>query len=75
MIKGTVARCSQGKLGIITDEDLKEVTYEDGTKAFAYVGIHLSGNIGAPWSSRHPQVLGHIDEIIDYAWRYVDLSK
>jgi hypothetical protein len=65
---GTLAICGWGCLGMITNKEPVEVTYSDGNKGFAYVGIHLTDRvapIGSPWSSRKPKIVGHIDEITD----------
>ena len=64
--KGTLALCGLKCLGLITKDEPKEITYEDGNKCFAYVGIHLTDkitDIGNPWSSRNPIIVGHIDDI------------
>lgn len=63
--KGAFAFCSQGLLGYITDDEKREVTYEDGIKGMAFVGVHLTGDektIGSPWCSRTPRVVGHVDD-------------
>lgn len=65
--KGTLALCGLGCLGLITEDQPKEITYGDGNKGVAYVGIHLTDKItkvGSPWSSRKPKVVGHIDNFI-----------
>jgi hypothetical protein len=62
---GTLAICGWGCLGMITNEEPQEVIYSNGSKGMAYVGVHLTNKvapIGSPWSSRHPQVVGHIDQ-------------
>ncbi len=64
--KGTIAVCSLGCLGLITESRPKEVEYVDGNKGFAWVGIHLTDKVspvGSPWSSRTPFVVGHTDEL------------
>lgn len=64
--KGSLAICSSGTLGVITEDKPKEVTYSDNNKGFAYVGIHLTDEIceiGDIWSSRNPKVIGHVDDI------------
>lgn len=64
--KGSIARCSLETLGFITEDEPKEVTYPDGSKGFAFVGIHLTDKIapvGSPWSSRNPLVLCHLVEL------------
>lgn len=62
-MKGKLAFCSLGSLGLIIEDELKEITYPDGTKGTAYVGIHLTDKIaaiGSPWCSRNPSVVGEI---------------
>lgn len=61
--KGKLAFCSQGKLGIITEDEAQEVTYPDGNKGVAFVGVCLE--TGEPWSSRQPAILGTIQEIAE----------
>ena len=66
--KGSFALCGLKCLGLITEDQPIEITYDDGNKGVAYVGIHLTNkvtDIGKPWSSRNPIVVGHIDSIGD----------
>jgi hypothetical protein len=61
---GTIAICSRGCIGLITNDVPQEIVYSDGTKDMAWIGIHLTdkvGVIGAPWSSRMPKVIGYIN--------------
>jgi hypothetical protein len=63
--KGTLAFCSLGTLGLITEDKPKNIIYPDGNKAKAYIGIHLTdkmSKIGSPWSSRKPKVVAHIKD-------------
>ena len=63
---GDLALCGAGTLGLITKADKVEVSYTDGNKALAWVGLHLtpvSGAVGAPWSSRNPCIVGSIMEL------------
>jgi hypothetical protein len=65
--KGTLAICGIGCLGLITDDNPQEITYPDGNKSFAWVGIHLTDkvcSIGGKWLSRNPIVVGHIDDYL-----------
>lgn len=61
-----VAECSQGYVGLVTG--MGDVTYEDGTTARAWVGIHLGRDDtrgiepGSPWSSRTPSFLYKLEE-------------
>lgn len=41
-LHGYVARCSMGKLGLITSYGLVDVTYPDGNKGKAHTGIQLT---------------------------------
>jgi hypothetical protein len=75
-LKGKIAICSRGYLGLITEDGQKVVTYKrcPGCVAaygwndsctcetgLAYVGVHLTGDkAGQPWSSRNPRVVGEI---------------
>lgn len=67
--RGSIALCSRGMLGLITHDAPQEVTYGDGTKAVAYIGVHLrdtgpiSSLLGSRWSSREPRVIGHISQL------------
>ena len=61
--RGKLALCSQGSLGLITENEPREVTYPDGSKGIAFVGIHMTDKIapiGSPWSSRNPAIVGEI---------------
>ena len=72
--KGSIAFCTRGYLGLITEDAPKEITYPDGNKGLAWVGIQLTDKksfspdwkgpvgIGTPWSSRTPVVVGHVDD-------------
>jgi hypothetical protein len=63
--KGTIAICGIGCLGLITEDEPREIFYPDGNKSTAWVGIHLTDKaceIGEPWSSRNPIVVGHTDD-------------
>ena len=69
--KGCTARCSLGLLGRITSDAPQEVTYADGNKGLAWVGVQLEHKTfvspftgetitvepGGPWSSRTPVVV------------------
>ena len=66
--KGSLALCGLKCLGLITQDEPKEITYQDGNKGTAYVGIHLTDkitDIGNSWSSRNPVVVGHVDDLSD----------
>jgi len=39
--KGSIAYCGYGCIGLIMEDEPQEVTYSDGTKGVAYVGIHI----------------------------------
>lgn len=72
-MKNVIARCSLGSLGLITEDEPKEIVYPDGNKGFAYVGIHLTDKvapIGSPWSSRTPLALCRILELEDGGVRF-----
>ena len=57
-MKGYVALCSRSQPGLILFDEPCEVTYPDGNKGTAYIGIHLSPELfGKPWSSRNPKLL------------------
>lgn len=68
-MKGKLALCSKGTLGLITEDKPREVTYvASGDKGFAYVGVHLTDAIsavGSLWSSRTPKIVGDIVNGID----------
>lgn len=51
-MRGTLAVCSLGQLGLITSHTKIPVQYEDGKSAHAYVGVKLTGKM---WSSRAPR--------------------
>jgi hypothetical protein len=65
---GSLAICGAGTLGLITEDCPREITYPDGNKGLAYVGIHLTDKIapiGSPWSSRHPKIVGHVTDFLE----------
>lgn len=68
--EGAFCVCSAGYLGLVTSDRRKRVTYDDGTTALVWVGIHLEDRApitrGQPWSSKDPEVVGHIN---DFSWR------
>ena len=55
--KGVLAVCSQGHVGVITEDKPVPVTYDDGTEGVAWVGLHVLPLelFGTPWSSRSPR--------------------
>ena len=65
--KGSIAVCSRGFVGLITSDNKINMVYPDGTKGFAWAGIHLKDGeqadmkVGDLWSSRNPTIIGHID--------------
>lgn len=69
-MKGKLALCSRGFLGLITEDEPQPVVYSDGTNGVAYVGVHLSNGenheIGDQWSSRTPKVVGELAPILFY---------
>lgn len=63
---GDIALCGAGYVGVITHEEPQEVTYPDGNKATAWIGVHLGpSKVGRPWSSRNPAILGRPEDIGD----------
>ncbi len=76
MLKGTFALCGQDILGLITSDGVEEVTYSDGTKGMAYTGIKLSGpNVGEPWSSRSPRIVGFVEELLAKGNQQVNVPR
>lgn len=79
--RGAVARCSLGRLGVITSDSMVEVTYGDGKKGFSWVGIQLTDGevngvgghegriikqkVGDVWMSRTPNVICYVDDIVE----------
>jgi len=62
--KYALAECGLGSLGIILSDAPIEVTYSDGAKAMAWVGLHLTDKVsyvGAPWASRNPKIVSAPD--------------
>lgn len=65
--KGDIGICSLGTIGLITEDYPITITYKDGNQSKAYVGFHLTdkiSEIGKPWSSRNPKIIGNIDSLI-----------
>lgn len=73
--RGAVARCSMGKLGLITANEPVPVKYKEGESGVAWIGIHLgeeefdtdssvekliTARSREPWSSRNPEVLYYL---------------
>jgi hypothetical protein len=74
-----IAYCSLGMLGLILSEKPEEVTYGDGNKGVAWLGIQLRHltlpgamthdgqdkilKPGDKWSSRTPRVIGYLDQM------------
>ncbi len=58
VMKGDIAYCSQGKLGLITSETQVSVDYPDGSPDMVWMGVNLKDF--TPWSSRIPKVVAHI---------------
>lgn len=77
-MKGKIALCSLGCLGLITNDEKQPVSYTtlvDGAlSGEAYVGIHLQdtahAKAGDPWSSRNPYVVGDAASLTaEFQWR------
>lgn len=80
--RGAIAKCSLGRIGLITSESPVPVTYNDGNKGTSWVGIQLTDGevegvggdtgkiikqkIGDVWMSREPKVICYIDDIIEF---------
>lgn len=62
-MRGKLAVCSRGILGLISSDHPKKVKYPDGNEGVAYVGIAVYSC--RPWSSRNPKVVGTIKEFAD----------
>lgn len=65
--KGDIALCGIGTIGLITDDEPKEITFNDGNTVKTYVGIHLTNKvckIGDRWTSRNPVVIGNIYDLV-----------
>ena len=58
---GKVARCKKGITGLIT-----------GQKDKLYVGVALEGDVGSPWQSLRPRVIGDMDDYVES--RYNELE-
>jgi hypothetical protein len=56
--RGTIAICSRGIIGVVTSDHQQEVTYDDGNKGIAWVGLALDDK--TPWCSRNPEIIGTI---------------
>ena len=72
--RGALAFCSIGRLGLILCDEPQEISYPDGNTGIAWTGIQLTPGMGGkdndvlqrvgdPWSSRHPRVVGYIEEL------------
>lgn len=64
--RGDIALCGMGCLGLILYDFPQPVIYKDGNRGMAYIGIQLTNKIssvGSGWSSRHPTVVGHVDDM------------
>jgi GTP:adenosylcobinamide-phosphate guanylyltransferase len=58
---GMIAKCSTGKLGLITQNGMQERGGE-----LVWVGVHLSeGRVGHQWQSKNPTVICHINDVED----------
>lgn len=76
MLKGTLAVCSRGILGLITSDGPIEVTYPDGTTGVAWTGIRLSGpDVGGQWSSRRPRVVEFVESLLAKADQQVNIPE
>lgn len=78
--KGDIAICGVGKVGMITDSEKQDVILRNGKLITTYVGVQLTNGmvdgvledvgqvfefeIGDSWSSKHPIVIGHIEDIV-----------
>ena len=57
----------------------KCIQYQDKTEGYTFVGVHLTKGdghqIGDPWASRNPQVVGHIDSFLPDCRRGKDVRR
>jgi hypothetical protein len=76
-MKYALAYCSGGLLGLITSDTQQDITYNDGNKGTAWLGLQVSGGWiegrggdkgkrffrapGMPWSSRTPRIIAQLD--------------
>ena len=67
-MKGKLAVCSKGYLGLITSEDLEPLFYGEGPYLqYAYTGVHLSPEMaGKFWCSRNPQIIGDAGDVAKF---------
>lgn len=78
-MKYALAYCSGGLLGLITSDEPKEITYNDGNKGTAWTGLQVTGGWiagvggdagkrffrapGMAWSSRTPRVIALLEVV------------
>ena len=62
-IRGSLAYCSIGDLGVILSDKPEEVVYPNGDKGMAWTGktIWPLDKCGNSWSSKYPSVVGYLD--------------
>lgn len=85
---GAIAFCRRGYLGMITSFEPEDITYPDGNKGKAWKGIQLTNKpaftegyagptgIGTPWSSKYPQVVGYIEDLVaKFEFDFVEIKK
>ena len=79
--KGDIAINGLNKVGLITDDEMQDITLRSGKHITTYVGIQLTSGtvegikemegrifeleIGDQWLSKDPTVIGHIDEFVE----------
>ena len=64
--RGDIAICGIGTLGLVLEDGMQDITYDNGQRGKAYIGVHLTDKVcevGGKWSSRDPVIVGHIDNI------------
>ena len=68
-MRGKIAYCGHGHLGLILSDRPRSVMYKNGEEGQAWTGIHLTNGedhkIGDMWSSRAPKVISHISIFVN----------
>jgi hypothetical protein len=69
--QGDIAVCSLGYLGLVTSPHPEPTEWGS-----AWTGVHLTTDrFGAPWSSRSPQVVGNMSDLLTDLWMGQELDN
>lgn len=74
--RGAVAKCSVGRIGLITSDQPEKMVFFNGDEAMVWKGVQLTNGLGGKnkdypqkvgdfWCSKNPEVLFYIEDMLN----------